>query len=149
MGRAHDRNRLEVLDEPECRRLLTGAVIGRLAYTEGALPAIRPVHFAMSGDRIVIPAQVGSTVAVACRNAVVAFEADDFDAVARTGWTVTVVGQSQVVSRPAEVAALDALGARSWAPAGTRCYIVIEAVVVRGRRITPGAVPAVPTLTSV
>ena len=143
MGRAHDRNRLEVLDEPECRRLLTGAVIGRLAYTEGALPAIRPVHFAMSGDRIVIPAQVGSTVAVACRNAVVAFEADDFDAVARTGWTVTVVGQSQVVSRPAEVAALDALGARAWAPAEVPCYVAVRIALVRGRRLSvaPAAAP--------
>ena len=140
-------NRLEVLGEAECRRLLGDAIIGRLAYTEDALPAIQPVHFTLRSDRIVIPTGEGSKVAAASRGAVVAFEVDDFDPTSRTGWNVTVVGPSHVVTRPDEVADLDLLGARAWAPADVPCYIVIETTLVRGRRLTaaPGDVglPAV------
>jgi hypothetical protein len=134
--------RLEVLGEAECRGLLAGAVIGRLAYTEGALPAIQPVHFTLLGDRIVIPTREGSKVAAASRGAVVAFEVDDFDTTTRTGWNVTVVGPSQVVTQPDQVAKLDLLGASPWAPADAPCYIVIETTLVRGRRLLadPGAV---------
>ena len=146
MDGTRDRNRLQVLDDAQCRRLLAGAVIGRLAYTEGALPAIQPVHFTMSGDRIVIPTRAGSKVAAASRGAVVAFEVDDFDAASRTGWNVTVVGPSHVITEPAEVAELDTLGAHPWAPADMTCYIVVESTLVRGRRIAAGPVTAVPTV---
>lgn len=126
---------LEALDEVECRRLLSRAVIGRLAYTEGALPAIQPVHFMVYRDRVLIPTSAGSKVAAASRGAVVAFEVDDFDAESRTGWNVTVVGPAQVVSAPGDVAVLDRLGVAAWAPAEAPCYIAIETTLVRGRRI--------------
>lgn len=126
---------LEVLDEAECQRLLARSVIGRLAYTEGALPAIQPVHFTLHRGRVLIPTSAGSTVAAASRGAVVAFEVDDFDAASRTGWNVTVIGHAQVVSAPADVAALDRLGVAAWAPAAIPCYIAVDTTVVRGRRI--------------
>jgi uncharacterized protein len=134
---------LEVLDDDECRRLLAGAVIGRLAYTEGALPAIQPVHFTLHRDRVLIPTGAGSKVAAASRGAVVAFEVDEFDAASRTGWNVTVVGHAQVLSAPADVAVLDRLGAVAWAPAEVPCYIAIDTTLVRGRRIValPEAAP--------
>ena len=138
---------LEELDDVECHRLLERAVIGRLAYTEGALPAIQPVHFTMHRGRVLIPTSTGSKVAAAGRGAIVAFEVDDFDVDSRTGWNVTVVGQAQVVSAPADVAALDRLGVAAWAPADVRCYIAVDTTVVRGRRIValPSAVGAAPT----
>lgn len=135
---------VEVLDEAECRRLLAHAVIGRLAYTEGALPAIQPVHFTVHDRQVVIPTRVGSKVAAASMGAVVAFEVDEYDAASRTGWNVTVVGPSAVVSAAADVAALDRLGAASWAPADVPCYITIETTLLRGRRVItlPEAAPA-------
>jgi nitroimidazol reductase NimA-like FMN-containing flavoprotein (pyridoxamine 5'-phosphate oxidase superfamily) len=136
-GTEHHR-RLEVLDEEECRRLLGRAVIGRLAYTEGALPAIQPVHFTMHEGRVLIPTRVGSKVAAASRGAVVAFEVDEFDVRTRTGWNVTVVGNAHVLSDPAEVAVLEALGTRAWAPADRPCFITVELALVRGRRIVAG-----------
>ena len=137
----HDRT-LEVLDEEECLRLLGTAVIGRLAFTEEALPTIQPVHFTLSGDRVVIPTRTGSKVAAASRGAVVAFEVDDFDAAGRVGWNVTVIGPSGVITDPVEVRALDALGVRPWAPTADPCYIAVRLAVVRGRRLAAGARPA-------
>jgi len=136
-----DQRLLEVLDDAECRRLLGGGVIGRLAFTENALPAIQPVHYVLHGGRVLIPTGLGTKVAAASRGAVVAFEVDDFDVVARTGWNVTVVGASHVISDPAGVAELDALGARAWAPTDQPCYVAVEMAVVRGRRISVLAPP--------
>ncbi|MGY1858170.1 pyridoxamine 5'-phosphate oxidase family protein [Modestobacter sp. SYSU DS0290] len=129
---------LEVLSDAECRLLLQTAAIGRIAYTEGALPAIQPVSFAVVGAEIVIPTRRGSKVAAASRGAVVAFEVDEHDRADRTGWNVTVVGASRLIGDPVEVAALDATGARAWAPADDPCYVAIGTTLLRGRRITLG-----------
>ena len=128
-----------VLDAPECRRLLSTASIGRIAFTEGAMPAIHPASFAVRGDDVLIPTGLGSKMAAGSRGAVVAFEVDDYDLVERTGWNVTVIGPSRLISVPSQVAALDALGVLPWAPATMHCYIALHMAVVRGRRITPPA----------
>ena len=138
MSTLEDQRLLDVLDDAECRRLLGRAVIGRLAYTENALPTIQPVHFIVHAGRVLIPTRVGSKVEAASRGAIVAFEVDDFDDGARTGWNVTVIGAADVVTDPARVAELDALGARPWAPADVPCYIAVDTTVVRGRRLTAG-----------
>lgn len=140
MSPTDDDRRLEVLDDAECHRLLAGAVLGRIAYTEGALPAIQPVHFGVRGQQILIPTRAGSKVAAASRGAVVAFEVDDYDPERRTGWNVTVVGPSRVIADPDEMAALDAPAARPWAPADVPCSIAIRIALIRGRRLvtTPG-----------
>jgi hypothetical protein len=134
---------LEVLDGAECRRLLTTASIGRIAFTEGAMPAIQPASYAVSGDDVLIPTGLGSKMAAGSRGAVLAFEVDEYDLIERTGWNVTVIGPSRLISDPGQVTALDALGVLPWAPATTHCYIALHMALVRGRRISsPGAPPS-------
>jgi nitroimidazol reductase NimA-like FMN-containing flavoprotein (pyridoxamine 5'-phosphate oxidase superfamily) len=53
----------EVLEEKECLRLLGAAGIGRVAYTEGALPRIRPVSYAMRDHVVVIPTRAEDPLA--------------------------------------------------------------------------------------
>jgi hypothetical protein len=89
---------LEVLDGAECRRLLGTVRVGRLGFTEGALPAIVPVPFALAVDSLVIPARQGNWAVGAMRASVVALGVDSHDVDERTGWGVTVVGPSRVVS---------------------------------------------------
>lgn len=136
--------RLHELDEEECRRLLGTAVLGRLAFTEGALPAIQPVHFALLGGTVVIPTRPGSKVTAAAAHTVVAFEVDDFDPVRRTGWSVTVVGPSRLVTDADDLAALDALGLAPWAPTEHPCCIAVRPTIWRGRVLSEAgdAVPA-------
>jgi hypothetical protein len=99
----HDRVHRQ-LDQSECLRLMRATWIGRLSYTEAALPAVRPVSFALRGEEVLIPAPADSSFVKAVRGAVVAFETDAFDPVDRTGWSVTAVGPSRVLdggaSRP-------------------------------------------------
>jgi hypothetical protein len=122
----------ESLGQEECLRLLGSAAIGRLAYTQAALPAIRPVSFLLRDQDVVIPVRADSPLLDAVRDAVVAFETDSYDHVARTGWSVTVVGPSRVLS-PAP--------ARDHAPPGagddTRsalCLIAVHLGLVHGWR---------------
>jgi hypothetical protein len=128
---------LEVLDEAECLRLLAGAVIGRVAFTEAALPAIQPVFYRLAGAEILIPSRSGSTVATASRRAVLAFSVDDVHVPDRTGWSVTVVGPSRVISAPADVAEIERTGDKLEGRADDRCYIAISVELVHGRRLAP------------
>jgi len=137
---------LEVLDRAECLRLLVTVPIGRVAFTQGALPAVQPVSFVLGNGEIFIPTHPGSKVAAASRGAVVAFEVDDVDARRRTGWNVTVVGPSRLIVDPAEVRRLDDAGVRPWPPGNGHCYVGVAVQLVQGRRLrgsegTPDARP--------
>ena len=138
MVTAEQERLLHVLDVAECRRLLATVAIGRIAFTEAAMPSIQPAAFAISGEDVIIPTGLGSKMAAGSRGAVVAFEVDDYDLIERTGWNVTVIGPSRLLSVPSQVAALDdALGVLPWAPTAAHCYIALHMAVVRGRRISP------------
>jgi uncharacterized protein len=126
---------LRVLSREECLRLLALVPIGRIVFTDRALPAVQPVNFVLDGEDIVIRTAIGSKLSAATRNAVVAFEADEFDTSGRTGWSVTAVGQSRTVIDPEEIERLAALPLETWAPGSRDHFIVIRAEQVSGRRI--------------
>src|SRR3546814_15087955 len=88
---------LELLSEEEARELLDHSEIGRVGVTMGAIPAIFPVNYAIVDDLIVFRTAPGSKLSAATEGAVVAFEVDEFDGASRSGWSVPVVGRSQVV----------------------------------------------------
>src|SRR5438874_6539251 len=90
----------EVLDRGESLRLLGTVPIGRVVFTEQALPAAQPVSFALFDDAVVFRATAGSRLAAAARDAVVAFEADEFDPTLRSGWSVLVVGRAREIRDP-------------------------------------------------
>lgn len=130
---ANDEDRLlEVLDDAECMRLLPTERVGRLGFTDAALPAILPVGFTVTDHSVCIPALAGDRVVAAARRSVVAFEVDRYDADTRTGWGVNVVGPAHVVpAGPAHVARDGSLSASS-AP----CTIVVPIGLLRGWRLT-------------
>ncbi|MDH2425375.1 pyridoxamine 5'-phosphate oxidase family protein [Sphaerisporangium sp. TRM90804] len=126
---------LRVLTRHECLHLLTQTPIGRIVFTDRALPAVQPVNYHFDGVHIVIRTTAGSKLAAATRNAVVAFEADEIDPQARTGWSVTVVGHARTATEPAEVERLTALPLHPWAPESRDHFIVIPVEQVSGRRL--------------
>ncbi|MEV4175976.1 pyridoxamine 5'-phosphate oxidase family protein [Nonomuraea sp. NPDC049709] len=131
-----DTSGLQVLSREECLRLLSSVPIGRIVFTDRALPAVQPVNFRLVGESIVIRTSSGSKLAAATRRSVVAFEADDLDPALRTGWSVTAVGHARAVTDPAELTRLNALPLVPWAPGDHDHYIVVEAEQVSGRRLT-------------
>ncbi|MCK2213814.1 pyridoxamine 5'-phosphate oxidase family protein [Actinomadura sp. ATCC 31491] len=133
-----DSSGLQVLTEAECLRLLASAPIGRIVFTDRALPAVQPVTFCLDGDAIVIRTGLGSKLAAATRRTVVAFEVDDYDPVLRTGWSVSVVGHADAVTDPAEMSRLAMLPIEPWAPGSRDHFIRVRVEQVSGRRITRG-----------
>lgn len=127
---------LEVLDTPECLRLLAEAPVGRVVFTDQALPAVQPVVFAVHDDAIVFRTCDGKRVAEATDGAVVAFEADQFDQVRRTGWSVTVVGRARTVTDPDEIAELARMPIELWASDDLGVFVRIDVELVNGRRIS-------------
>lgn len=91
------RTGLEVIAPDECRRLLAGDVVGRLAIVDGGSPAIFPVNYALDGEAIVFRTAPGTKLSAGPRSPV-AFEIDDFDRDRRTGWSVVVVGRLEEVT---------------------------------------------------
>ncbi|MFF5262347.1 pyridoxamine 5'-phosphate oxidase family protein [Actinomadura viridis] len=134
-----DRGGLEVLDIEECRSLLADAPLGRIVFTDRALPAVQPVNFTLAGGDVVIRTSPSSRLAAAARDAIVAFEIDDFDVAARSGWSVVVVGHARAVTDPGEMALLRSLPLRPWAPGEREHYIRIRPEIISGRRTPDGA----------
>ena len=127
---------LENLGAGECLRLLGTVQLGRIAYTDQALPAVVPVNFVLHKGSIVFRTGEGGKLAAAVRNAVVAFEVDDLDADARTGWSVTAVGYARVVRDLGELAELAELGLCAWALGEHRNFVVVVPEILRGRRLS-------------
>ena len=121
------------LDEAQCRRLLESVPIGRLGFTEAALPTILPVHFIVRGDDVIIGSLGGPKVRSAGRNDVVAFEVDGWDPVTHEGWAVGVVGRTRLITDEAEIAYPDALGVAPWKPEQGRHYFAVSMHAVRGK----------------
>jgi nitroimidazol reductase NimA-like FMN-containing flavoprotein (pyridoxamine 5'-phosphate oxidase superfamily) len=133
-----DRNGLEVLDHDECLQLLGQATVGRVAVTSAALPTILPVNFWLDRDRIVFRTGAGTKLAAATRNAVVAFEVDDFDPLDHTGWSVVVTGVARRVVDADDQDRLDTLRIARWATGLDGIVVEVSLEVVSGRRIPPG-----------
>jgi nitroimidazol reductase NimA-like FMN-containing flavoprotein (pyridoxamine 5'-phosphate oxidase superfamily) len=136
-----DANGLEVLDRADCLALMRSVTLGRVVFTDRALPAIQPVHFVLDGDAVIMMAPA-SELASGTDGAVVAFETDAFDPDSRSGWSVTVIGEARVVRAANEIERLSRLPLRSWAPGRLGHFIRIRVECVSGRRIHPTYVEA-------
>ena len=131
-------DRLETLDAQECRDLLGSRSVGRVAFTERALPAIRPVNYAMHGNHIVLRTRADG-LAARLDGQVVAFEIDDVDTDSRTGWSVVVTGTARVLREPSELLRLDATPVESWAGPERATAVLITPGQITGRRIPADA----------
>ena len=131
-----DRNGLEVLGRDECLRLLATATLGRVGVTTGALPSVLPVNFRLDRDRILFRTGVGTKLDAATDNAVVAFEVDEIDASAFSGWSVVVTGVARELT-DVGVAEAQRLALARWAPGDDHRIVAISTDIVSGRRIVP------------
>ena len=124
----------QAFSEEECFRLLEKAPVGRIVYTNRAMPAIAPVTFELD-DRTVIIRTYGDTgLASAVRDTVVAFEVDEFDpAGSSPGWTVVAVGRAAEVSDADE--ADEAAGTTASIQSDHERYVRVEVEVISGRWI--------------
>ncbi len=75
---------------------------------------------------------------------VVAFEADEFDAVTRSGWSVVVTARATVVTDTAEHERLLQVGPTSWMPLRDAVFVRIESERATGRELSAMLCTVVP-----
>ncbi|MFP5347045.1 MAG: pyridoxamine 5'-phosphate oxidase family protein [Actinomycetes bacterium] len=128
-------HRIQVLNEEQSIDLLDRAEVGRVVFTDHALPAILPVTYAVDGGTIVIRTSRGSRLARAADGAVLAFEADDVRPERGDAWSVVVTGEARIETDPDEQERLADL-LSPWVPGVKDVFIRIPLTVVTGRLIT-------------
>jgi nitroimidazol reductase NimA-like FMN-containing flavoprotein (pyridoxamine 5'-phosphate oxidase superfamily) len=130
---------LEVLPFDSCLRLLAAVSVGRVGFVAGGEVVVLPVNFVVDGQDVVFRTASGSKLAAAEDSITAAFEADNYDDITESGWSVLVNGRFEVVEDEAEIARLSRFGLYPWAGAVDRpSWIRIRPISVTGRR-TPGS----------
>lgn len=123
------------LGRAECRRLLASVPVGRLIFTVNALPTVRPMNFVLVDGLIVLRTTAQSTATQKIDRAIVAFEADELDAVNRSGWSVVVTGRAEVVKDAEMIARYHTLPLVPWAPGVRDQFVTITTELVEGLRV--------------
>ncbi len=133
------------LSRSECMTLLASVGFGRLAVTSGGdVPVIRPVNYLFDQitQSVVFRTAPGSKFHALVHSTRAAFEIDQTDEQARTGWSVIIAGVTEEVTEPATVRRLESFGFESWAPGPKPHWVRIRAWTVSGRRIISRPDPA-------
>jgi uncharacterized protein len=123
------------LDRWECLRLLATGSIGRVVFTEFALPAAQPVSYLLDEEEVVFRTHSGSKMAAASRHHVVAFQVDEIDVDSRSGWTVLGVGEAYEVVEPTRRAELAERMPAPWVAGHDQHVISIPLQRLTGRRL--------------
>jgi len=114
---------------------MAGAVVGRIIYACQATPAVELVNLTVDSGDIVIRTLASGKLAAAIDGAIVAFEADEYDPVSRTGWSVTTIGQAREVTDSARLQSLHTSGPHPWVPGDHLCFMGITPRTLDGHHI--------------
>jgi len=124
------------LSHDEALKLLGTVRLGRVAFTDRALPAIRPVNHVMDEGDIIVRTHGGSTLLNgAPASEVVAYEADEIDPTTRTGWSVVVTGMATRVADAGDLARCERL-LTPWIDTEMGQVVRIRPEIVSGYRLT-------------
>jgi nitroimidazol reductase NimA-like FMN-containing flavoprotein (pyridoxamine 5'-phosphate oxidase superfamily) len=133
---------LEELDEAECLRLIASGGIGRIGFSGRYGPTVLPVNYQLYEGTIVFRTAQDSATDEDLRTGIanaeykVAFEIDDFDTAARTGWSVLIQGSAHHVDSDAERASVAGAGVDPWPDGDRELFLRITPSRVTGRRVS-------------
>jgi nitroimidazol reductase NimA-like FMN-containing flavoprotein (pyridoxamine 5'-phosphate oxidase superfamily) len=135
IGMIRESHEMELLTHSECFALLATVPVGRVVYSERAMPIIVPVNFSLVGSDVIVRTGRRSRLAMHAPGNVVAFEVDDFDMSSRSGWSIVLTGLIRLVRDPGELGQLDALCLPAWGATEFDRYLSLRPDVISGRRI--------------
>lgn len=124
------------LSSDECLTLLRLTPIGRIVFTDRALPGVTLVRHTVHGGSVLIATDAASAVARATRGAIVAYEVDHVDLATLTAWSVVVLGRAEHVLGYDDVAEL-ASGLTPLDRSGSTVVVRIAVGEIEGWRIGP------------
>jgi nitroimidazol reductase NimA-like FMN-containing flavoprotein (pyridoxamine 5'-phosphate oxidase superfamily) len=124
---------LETLSTKECWDLLGTQGVGRVAYTEHALPKILPVNYSLV-DRHLLLRLSAAGLARWLDRQVVAFEVDEVDRLWHGGWSVVVIGTARALTSVSDATRGLTVPA-SWAGPDHQALVTITVGDIQGRRL--------------
>jgi uncharacterized protein len=129
-------NELTELTVQECMELLETTSVGRIGLMTEAGIRIFPVNYIVFGDAIVFRTLPYGAIANSAHGAEVAFEVDDLDDEAHSGWSVLAVGRCERVEDPATVRLIRAeRDVETWAEGHRNLYFQVSWTDLTGRRV--------------
>lgn len=136
---------LTELDEAECLRLISPGGIGRIAFVGRYDLTVLPVNYRLVNGAVLFRMSRDSVTGEDLRTGMVgadykvAFEIDEFDQEARTGWSVLVQGPAHHLESEAERTAASTAGVEPW-PGGEKDHFIrITPTRITGRRVSRAA----------
>lgn len=123
------------LSEDECWRRLRSEEVGRLAVSVGGYPDIFPVNYRVWEGSIVVRTEAGTKLAAATLGHAVAFEIDQVDRAAKSGWSVVVSGTAREPEHLEDVVELDELDLDIWVSTPKSRWLVITPESITGREL--------------
>ena len=128
-------DRLMVLSEEECVRLLARGHLGRIGLVDGDRPVILPVNYVFDAGCVFFQSTNGSKLDAALDGRSVAFQIDAIDPLYHGGVSVLTYGRAEVVESDDEVARLESLPLRPWWPEARDRWIRVRVEQISGRRL--------------
>nr|WP_281372917.1 pyridoxamine 5'-phosphate oxidase family protein [Kineococcus aurantiacus] len=123
------------MDPARCRGLLGERGVGRVVFTQDALPAVATLNYAVAGGALHFRTAAGTAVARCVGDAVVAFnvDAEGTDGPG-AGWSVTVTGRCRREEPGEDVRrALDV-----WAPGPREEFFAVDLALLEGFALDGG-----------
>ena len=120
----------------ECLTLLGSRTTGRVAVVAPDGPHVVPVNHTVHEGTLYLRTTPYSVLGTYGRNAMVAFEIDDFDDEEETGWSVLARGRCHAVLDPLEIRRVNHLaGPLPWASGHRTLLLGLEWRELTGRRL--------------
>lgn len=132
-------NPIHTLSEEQCWQLLADHEFGRLALAAGGEIDIYPVNYVAHEGKIYFRTAAGQKLSEVVISRKAAFEIDEIrDGTARS---VVVHGNAHWLTSEADIAAVEDLGLRTYAPTYKTNWVEIEPTAVSGRQFHIGEEP--------
>lgn len=127
------------LERVEALALLGKVSLGRIVFTQNALPTIRPVNHILDRGQIVVRTHAGAALTLQTGRAgtggvVVAYEADDIDPETHLGWSVIVTGYARLVRDPGDLARYQGM-LEAWVDQTMDSVVRVNPSMVTGFRL--------------
>jgi nitroimidazol reductase NimA-like FMN-containing flavoprotein (pyridoxamine 5'-phosphate oxidase superfamily) len=125
------------LTAAESWQLLGSVSLGRIVFTQHAMPAIRPVNHLVDDESIIIRSHLGAAIvahAAVDDGVVVCYEADELDPVRHTGWSVIATGMARLVRDLAAIARYEQL-LEPWVEGQMDYVIAVKPQIITGIRL--------------
>lgn len=127
------------LERVEALTLLGKVSLGRIVFTQNALPTIRPVNHVLDRGQIVVRTHAGAALTLQTGRAgtggvVVAYEADDIDPETHLGWSVIVTGYARLVRDPGDLARYQGM-LEAWVDQTMDSVVRVNPSMVTGFRL--------------